>query len=91
MGIIKKVSNNHASTYPIQRCDWAGQEAGYQSSAGLTQKERQPFPHTVIVGANVETPDNLMCMPLDCRKKPEYLKETHTGRGRTAHGKAPAG
>lgn len=71
------------------RIRWGGTRGRLPVFHGA-QKERQPFPHTVIVGANVETPNNLMCMPLDCRKKPEYLEETHIGRGRTAHGKALA-
>merc|ERR1712035_199013 len=51
----------------------------HQFIAGLTHRDRQPFTPT----GNLESPNNLSCRSLDCRRKPEYPERIRADTRRT--------
>ncbi len=54
---------------------------GRQSVTGLTYRDGQPLTFTPT--GNLESPINLICMSLDCGRKPEHPEKTHAGTRRT--------
>ncbi|MED6275239.1 hypothetical protein CHARACLAT_024525 [Characodon lateralis] len=47
-------------------------------------QDKQPCTHTLIPRSNLGTPVNLMCIFLDCIRKPDYQQSRHAG-GEHAH------